>query len=94
MRVASALAAGYLAVAGAAMLVRSDDWGRTLPQAPFRWFNGFLAVQFALNTASNLASGNLEERYVMGAASSLGFLLCACALLARSPNRQSESQVG
>lgn len=82
MRAASAGAAVYLTLAAAAMLIRSGDWGRRLPQAPFRWFNGFLAVQLALNTAANLASRNAAERYGMGAASALGFLLCVCALLA------------
>lgn len=82
MRVASAAAVVYLALAGAAMLVRSDDWGRDLPQAPFRWINVFLAIQLALNTAANMASHNAAERYGMGAASALGFLLCVCALLA------------
>jgi hypothetical protein len=82
MRAASATAAVYLALAAAAMLVRSGDWGRGLPQAPFRWFNGFLAAQLALNTGANLASHNAAERYGMGAASALGFLLCVCALLA------------
>ena len=82
MRAASAGAAVYLALAGAAMLVRSGDWGRGLPQAPFRWFNGFLAAQLAVNTAANLASRSAAERYGMGAASGLGFLLCVCALLA------------
>ncbi len=81
MRVASAIAAVYLALAGAAMLVRSGDWGRDLPQAPFRWFNVFLAIQLVLNTAANMASHNAAERYGMGAASALGFLLCVCALL-------------
>ena len=53
-----------------------------MPQAPFRWFNVFLAVQLALNTAANLASHNAVERYGMGAGSALGSLLCVCALLA------------
>jgi hypothetical protein len=82
MRAASAGAAVYLALAAATMLVRSGDWGRGLPQAPFRWFNGLLAVQLGLNTAANLASHTAAERYGMGAASALGFLLCACALVA------------
>jgi hypothetical protein len=80
LRAASAAAAVYLVLAAAAMLVRSRDWGRGLPQAPFRWFNLFLAVQLALNTAGNLASRNAAERYGMGAASALGFLLCVCAV--------------
>ena len=79
MRAASAGAAVYLLLAAAAMLVRAGDWGRGLPRAPFRWFNGFLATQLALNTAGNLASHAAAERYGMGAASALGFLLCVWA---------------
>jgi hypothetical protein len=96
MRAASAGAAVYLALAAAAMLVRSGDWGRRLPQAPFRWFNGFLAMQLALNTAANLASQNAAERYGMGAASALGFLLCVRALLAAAnrADRLSKAATG
>jgi hypothetical protein len=57
----SAAATVYLALAGAAMLVRSGDWGRDLPQAPFRWFNVSLAIQLALNTATNMTSHNAAE---------------------------------
>ena len=92
MRAASAGAAVYLALAAAAMLVRSGDWGRGMPQGPFRWFNGFLALQLALNTAANLASPNAAERYGMGAASALGFLLCACALLAAADRADRTSK--
>jgi hypothetical protein len=81
MRAASAGAALYLLFAAAAMLVRSRDWGRTLPQSPFRWFNGLLTVQFALNTVANLASRTVVERYGMGTASLLAFVLCLCALI-------------
>jgi hypothetical protein len=81
MRLASAGAAAYLILAAAAMLVRSGDWGRGLPQAPFRWFNGFLALQLALNTAANLASADPAERYGMGAASALGFALALVAAI-------------
>ena len=87
MRAASAGAAVYLALAGSAMLVRSGDWGRSSPQAPFRWFNAFLAVQLALNTAADLASHSVAERYGMGAASALGLLLCVCALFAVKDRR-------
>jgi hypothetical protein len=80
MRAASAGAAVYLVLAAAAMLVRAGDWGRGLPKVPFRWFNGLLAIQLALNTAANLASQTAAERYGMGAASALGLLLCVCAL--------------
>ena len=86
MRIASVGAAVYLVLAAAGMLVRSGDWGRGLPQAPFRWFNGCLAVQLALNTAANLVSHTAAERYGMGAVSALGFLLCLCALVA-APDR-------
>jgi hypothetical protein len=79
MRVASAAAAVYLLLAAAAMLVRSRDWGQSLPQAPFRWFNALLALQLALNTAGNLASKNPAEQFGMGAASAIGFLLCLIA---------------
>jgi hypothetical protein len=85
MRAASAGAAVYLLLAAAAMLVRSGDWGRGLPQAPFRWINGLLAVQLGLNTAANLASHTAAERYGIGAASALGFVLCLCALVAAPP---------
>ncbi len=80
MRAASAGAGVYLLLAASAMLVRSGDLGRGLPQAPFRWFNGFLAIQLALNIAANLASQSAAERYGMGAATALGFILCVCAL--------------
>ncbi len=53
MRLASLGAAAYLLLASAAMLVRAQDIGRHLPQAPFRWFNIFLAAQLALNTVAN-----------------------------------------
>jgi hypothetical protein len=79
MRAASAAAAAYLVLAGAAMLVRSGDWGRRLPRAPFRWFNALLALQLALNTLGNLASRSQAERFGMGAASASTFLLCLIA---------------
>ncbi len=81
MRAVSAGAGAYLVLAAATMLVRAGDLGRGLPQAPFRWFNGFLAIQLALKTAANLASGNAVERYAMGGASTLGFLLRVRALV-------------
>jgi hypothetical protein len=81
LRAASAAAAIYLLIAAAAMLVRSRDWGQGAPQAPFRWFNWLLTIQLAANTAANLASRNAVERYGMGAASGLGFLLCLFAAL-------------
>jgi hypothetical protein len=83
MRLASAGAAAYLLLAAAAMLVRSGDWGRSLPRAPFRWFSAFLAAQLLLNTAANLASRSAAERYAMAAASALGFILCLVAAVAR-----------
>ncbi|MFI4973216.1 MAG: hypothetical protein ACHP84_01605 [Caulobacterales bacterium] len=86
LRLASAGAALYLAAAAAALLVRSRDWGRRLPQTPFRWFVGFLAFQLALNTAANLASRTAAERYGMGAASALGFVFCLVAVIL-SPER-------
>ncbi len=85
MRAASAGAAIYLMLAGAAMLARSGDWARALPPAPFRWFNGFLALQLALNTAGNLAARDAGERSVMAAASAFGALLCLVALIPRMP---------
>ena len=85
LRAASAGACAYLLLAAAAMLVRAGDWGRGLPQAPFRWFNGFLALQLLLNTAANLASPSPLERYGMGAASALGAGLCLCALVVVRP---------
>jgi hypothetical protein len=81
MRAASAGAAVYLGLAAAAMLVRSGDLGRGLPQPPFRWFNIFLVAQLALNTAANFASRSAAERYGMGAASALGFVFCLGALI-------------
>ncbi len=81
MRAASAGAAVYLLLAGAAMLVRSGDLGRGLPQAPFRLFNGFLAIQLSLNTVANLASQSAAERYGMCAASALGSILCIGAFV-------------
>jgi hypothetical protein len=83
MRAASAGAAVYLLLAGAAMLARSGVWGRGLPRAPLFAFNLFLAVQLALNTAANLASRSELERYVMGGASTLGAVLTAVALIPR-----------
>ena len=72
-------AAIYLVLAGAAMLVRSGDWGRRLARAPFRWFNALLALQLALNTLGNLASRSQAERFGMGAASASALFLCLIA---------------
>ena len=85
MRAASAGAAIYLLLAAGAMLARSGDWGRSLPQAPFRWFNGFLAIQLLLNTAGNLAARDAGERSVMAAASAFGALLCLAAVIPSRP---------
>lgn len=82
LRAASAGAAVYLVLMGAAMLVRSGDLGRTLPGRPFWWINAILTFQLALNTAGNLASSNPVEQFGMGAASAAGFGLCLAALLA------------
>jgi hypothetical protein len=79
MRAASAAAAVYLLLASAAMLVRSGDWGRRLPPAPFRWFSLLLALQLALNTLGNLVSKTPAERLGMGGASAIGFVLCLIA---------------
>ncbi|CAN5153362.1 hypothetical protein BH11PSE2_BH11PSE2_05040 [soil metagenome] len=87
MRAASAGAAAYLLLAGAAMLVRSRDWGRRLPQAPFRWFNVLLTIQLALNTAANLASQTAAEKFGMGSATAIGFGLC---LFAAIPKRLAD----
>lgn len=97
LRAASAASAVYLALAAAAMLVRSGDWGRGLPQAPFLWFNWLFAAQLVLNTAGNLSSRNAAERYGMGAASVLGFLVCAFALFASAhgaAGRRGDAQGG
>jgi hypothetical protein len=67
------------------MLVRAGDWGRRLPQAPFLWFNILLTAQLALNTAGNLVAKTDAERYGMGSASAVGFVLC---LLAALPSRR------
>ncbi|MGH6909365.1 MAG: hypothetical protein ACREE0_07365 [Phenylobacterium sp.] len=83
LRAASAGAAVYLLLAGAAMLVRSGDWGRGLPQKLFWGFNAFLALQLGLNTLANLAAKTGAERFGMGAASALGCLLCVAALFGR-----------
>jgi hypothetical protein len=88
LRAASTGAAVYLLLAGAAMLVRAGDWGQRLPPAPFFWFNLLLTVQLALNTAGNLAAKTDAERYGMGAASALGFVLC---LLAALPARRRKA---
>jgi len=85
LRIASGFAAFYLAGAAAVMLVRSEDIGRTLPPVPFRWINGLLMVQMALNTVGNLASSIPLERFGMGSASFVGFSLCAMALFAGKP---------
>jgi hypothetical protein len=84
LRAASAASVVYLLLAGAAMLVRSGDWGRSLPQKLFWGFNAFLALQLALNTLANLAAKTGAERFGMGAASALGCLLCVAALFGRS----------
>jgi len=83
LRAASAGAALYLTLAGAAMLVRSGDWGRQLPQRPFFWFNVVFAAQLTLNLVGNLASRSPGERYVMGAACAIGAALTIIALLRR-----------
>jgi len=80
LRIASGVAAGYLLLAAAAMLVRSGDLGRNLPRRPFWWINVVLAAQLALNTIGNLASSHPGERIVMGAASALGCLFGVAAL--------------
>ena len=79
LRLASAGAAVYLVVAAAAMLVRAGDWGRSFPPALFRGVAMVLALQMLLNTAGNLMSKSDGERVIMGAASLVGFLLCAAA---------------
>ncbi len=84
-RIASCFAVFYLAGAAAVMLVRSGDIGRTLPPIPFRWTNGLLMVQMALNTLANLASSTPMERFGMGSASLLGCGLCAIALFTEKP---------
>ena len=81
LRWASAGAATYLLAAAALMLVRGGDWRTRLPSWLFLAFNIFLAVQLALNTLANLSAKSGAERYVMGAASALGCLLCVGALL-------------
>jgi hypothetical protein len=83
LRAASLGAAAYLLLAGAAMLVRSGDLGRSLPPKPFLWFNAFLALQLGLNTLANLAAKSSGERFGMGAASALGCALCVIALWGR-----------
>ena len=80
LRVASAGACVYLLAAGAMMLGRAGDWGRTWPRWTFLAVNIVLALQLALNTAGNLAAKTGAERYGMGAASLLGCLLCLAAL--------------
>ena len=81
MRWASAAAAIYLLIAAGLMEVRAGDWGEGLPRwLPFA-FNVFLALQLALNTLANLAAKSGAERYGMGAASSLGCVLCVLALI-------------
>jgi hypothetical protein len=89
LRGASAGAAAYLLLAGLAMLVRSGDWGRALPQKLFWGFNAFLALQLALNTLANLAAKTGAERFGMGTASALGCLLCVAALFGRRSIPQS-----
>ena len=80
LRIASLAAAAFLIAAAAALEVRAGDWGRSLPPLPFRVIAGVLALQFALNTAANLAAKTGAERYGMGAASALGCLLCLGAV--------------
>jgi hypothetical protein len=87
LRAASAGAAAYLLLAGAAMLVRSGDWGRALPQKLIWGFNAFLALQLGLNTLANLAAKTGAERFGMGAASAVGCLLCLAALFGARPPR-------
>ena len=83
LKAASAGAAVYLLLAGAAMLVRSGDWGGSLPPKLVWAFNAFLALQLALNTLANLAAKTGAERFGMGAASAVGCLLCVAALFGR-----------
>jgi hypothetical protein len=84
LRAASGASAIYLLLAAAVMLVRSGDWGRRLPQAPFVWMAWILAAQMALNTAANLVSHSRLERFGMGSATALLCLLCVLAALART----------
>ena len=80
LRAASAGACVYLLAAGAMMLGRAGDWGRSWPRWPFLAVNILLAIQLALNTAANLAAKTGGERYGMGAASLAGCLLSLAAL--------------
>ena len=88
LRAASAGAAAFLLLAGGVMLVRAGDLGKAWPAWPFAAFNILLAVQLALNTAANLAARTEAERFGMGAASILGFLLTLGALV---PRRRPEA---
>lgn len=84
LKVASAGAAVYLALAALVMLVRAGDLGARLPRRPFWWLNLLLAVQLGFNTLANLAAQGDAERYGMGAASAVGCLMCLTALSARA----------
>ena len=88
LRHASQGAAAYLAFCAAMMLGRASDWGRSIPGWLFLGFNALLTIQLALNTLANLAARSDAERYGMGAATLVGFLLCVGALL---PERKSPS---
>ncbi len=91
LRAASAGACVYLLAAGAMMLGRAGDWGRTWPRWSFLAVNVLLTAQLALNTAANLAAKTGAERYGMGAASLLGCLLCAGALVPAAAQRNGGS---
>ncbi|CAN5342411.1 hypothetical protein BH09PSE2_BH09PSE2_03720 [soil metagenome] len=80
---ASAGAAVLLSLAAAAMWARSGTLRPGLAARAAWLFNALLTVQLALNTLANLASSSPGERVVMGAATTIGFVLCAASLLPR-----------
>jgi hypothetical protein len=80
LRAASAGAALYLLIAAAALLARAGDIGRSVPRRLVSIFVAVLAVQFALNTAANLAARSAAEKFGMGAASAVACACCVAAL--------------
>ena len=83
LRTGSAVAALYLFGAAAVMLARTGWSGLGMPSWLIRYGPWVLAVQLVLNTAGNLASSSVWERYMMGAISAVLALLCL--FVARMP---------
>lgn len=90
LRGSSGGAAAVLLVASCVMLVRSRDWGRSLPRWPVFGLNLLFAAYLLLNTAGNLVSKSQAERLVMGGATLAGAGLCILAAALARPVKAAD----